>query len=359
VKPPTPEPVKPPTPEPVKPPTPEPIKPPAPTAPGTSPDTIGMWREAAEGTIRRAGYRYQVVLKQTTDIEDGRVLSQSPAPGERLEPGGVVTIEVSRMPVAPGIPVPDVRGMKEAEALATLRGANFLVRTSYGGGTTEQQGCVINQAPAPGNEVARRSWVEIVIARGSGPTPTPTGAPVSDSGALDRPPAVGSGRPAPPPSGLPHAPRPTPAVRLPARDAPKTAVVPDVAGLEARQAISKVLSAGLIPIVEVDRSPGQTVGSITRQGPVAGTPALPGDLVRIAVSVGAGVTERSVDVPMAVGAELVQAQRMFAGSRLSVEIVEVVVPEHPYAGTARVAAQYPVSSVPRNLADRVTLWVVR
>jgi hypothetical protein len=40
-------------------------------------------------------------------------------------------------------------------------------------------------------------------------------------------------------------------------------------------------------------------------------------------------------------------------------VIELSVPGHPYAGTGRVAAQFPVSSVPVSQAGTITLWVVR
>jgi hypothetical protein len=76
------------------------------------------------------------------------------------------------------------------------------------------------------------------------------------------------------------------------------------------------------------------------------------------VSVPTRVGERTVWLPMAVGANLDRARRMFAGTRTGYDVVEVHVPGHPYAGTGRVAAQYPVSAVPSGDAGRATLWVV-
>ena len=87
----------PPPPTPPVDPRPAPPAPPSPPVenltPGKVPDAIGLWREAAEGLVRRAGYRYQIVLKPTHDLEDGRVLGQQPAPGEALAAGEVVTLD--------------------------------------------------------------------------------------------------------------------------------------------------------------------------------------------------------------------------------------------------------------------------
>ena len=65
-----------------------------------------------------------------------------------------------------------------------------------------------------------------------------------------------------------------------------------------------------------------------------------------------------VDLPTVIGADIDAVRRIFAGTRTGLEIYEVRVPQHPYAGSGRVAAQYPVSSMPRAQAGVVTIWLV-
>jgi hypothetical protein len=250
-----------------------------------------------------------------------------------------------------------------------LREAGFLVNVTLGGGNADEQGLVIDQSPQAASMAARRTWVEIVVASGTGPRRTAQGGPPSigpvrpipapppsRSAGLSGPPAVPSG-PITMPPPTPQGPTPVPPVTLPSRESPQTASVPSVAGSSAPQAIANVLQAGLIPIVEVDRSASQPAGTIVAQSPQVGSSAHPGDLVRLTVSIGAD-TPPLIDLPMAVGALGVRAQSMFSTSRVAVQFAEVKVPGHPYAGTGRVAAQYPVGRVPRAQAGRVTLWVV-
>lgn len=326
---------------------------------GKVPDTIGLWREAAEGLIRRAGYRYQVVLRSTHDLEDGRVLGQQPAPGEALSVGQTVTLEIARTPVKTGVTVADVRGMDVAQALQALRDQGLVVRETAGGGSAAEQGKVVDQAPAPGTEVSARSWVEIVVARSLGTSPRALGGPPPSSSGLSGPPAVGPGSP----RAMVNTPRagvaPLPSVQLPSRDTPPSISTPGVGGQNARQAIDALLKAGLMPIVDIDRATGPVLGNVLRQTPEAGVMVRPGDLVRVVVSLGAVAGERSVTIPVASGAELVKAEQLFARMGMSVEVVEVSVPGHPYAGTGRVAAQYPVSTVSLSMGRMVTLWVVR
>ena len=133
--------------------------------------------------------------------------------------------------------------------------------------------------------------------------------------------------------------------------------MPATVGRNARDAIAAVLQAGLIPIIVVDRSSPQAAGTVLEESPKGGQGALPGDLVRLTVAAGQG-GGRYVDLPTTIGAEVRRAQRMFAGSGTAAAVVELRVPNHPYAGTGRVAAQYPVSRMPRSQAAPVTLWII-
>jgi beta-lactam-binding protein with PASTA domain len=334
------------------------------------PDVVGLERLKAEGLVRQSGFRYRIVLKVTDFPADGTVLSQEPAPGEPLAPGGEVVIEVSRRPPDARVTVPDVTGMDRTTAERMLRNEGFVVRVTFGGGTPAQQGLVSGQAPLGGTVAQNRSWVEIVVVQGGGPPVLPSGGPPPyadrpaprpppprGSGDLSQPPAVGHGA-AGPALGTPRGPEPLPPVPLPPRDAPKTASVPSLQGLSAESAIAAVLAAGLLPILDVDRSGGAPADTVLRQAPAPGTAALPGDLVRVLVSVGARGSERFVDMPMAIGADVERARQMFGSIRTGLRVVEVPVPSHPYAGTGRVAAQYPVSSVPLSQARHATVWVV-
>jgi beta-lactam-binding protein with PASTA domain len=349
---------------------PTPVPPPVqPGQPRPVPDVVGEKRVKAEGLIRAAGLQYHIVLKVTDYPPDGTVLGQDPAPGETLPPGGEVVIEVAKAPAGARIPVPQVTGLERAVAERMLREAGFLVNVSYGGGAADEQGLITDQAPQAESLAPRRSWVEIVVVSGTGARRTARGGPPSlgppgpragpgpgNSAGLSDAPAVGPGAVnVPPPT--PRGPTPLPPVQLPPRGSPKTASVPSSVGRNARDAIAAVLQAGLIPIVEVDRSSPQAAGTVVKESPQGGQGALPGDLVRLTVAVGAGGGPY-VDLPTTIGAEVRRARQMFAGGGTAVNVVELSVPGHPYAGTGRVAAQYPVSRMPSSLAAPVTLWII-
>ena len=353
-----------------------PVEPPvAPQPPETPsapmvPDVVGEIRERAEGLIRRAGFVYRIVLKVTEYPADGTVLAQRPAPGSSLRPGGEVTLEVAQAPVGAEVTVPGVVGLERDVAERMLRDAGFLVNVTLGGGAAGEQGLIVDQAPKPQTDAPRRSWVEIVVASGTGPrltarggppdmpATTPPRAPIPGSSAgLSGPPAVGRG-PVTVPPPTPRGVAPLPPVPLPPRGSPPTATVPSAVGVGAREAIASVLAAGLLPIIDLDRASTQPAGFVLRQSPEATSGALPGDLVRLVVSGGPDVGGRVVSIPMAIGAEVGAARQMFGRAGTRVDVVEVKVPSHPYAGTGRVAAQYPVHRLPMAQASLVTLWIV-
>ncbi|MFM8979704.1 MAG: PASTA domain-containing protein [Planctomycetia bacterium] len=330
---------------------------PAPVAGPKVPDMVGLWRDAAESQLRAAGLPFEVVLRSTYDLEDGRVLGHVPGPGEALAAGQAVVLEVARAPTARPVRLPDLRGLSLEKATQALRDAGLLLREKAGTGTPAEQGAVVDQAPAAGTEVAPRSWVEVVVARTVGPSPRTQPAP--GSATMPQAPAVGPGSPEPV-VPTPRAPVALPAqVRLPGRDVAPSLPVPALATQPVRQAIEAVLRAGQMPIVDNDRSAGAALGSVLRQSPEPGALARAGDLVRLTVAMGPTGNDRNVTLPAAYGIELKRAQQMFVAQGLNVEVIVLAVPGHPYTGTERVVAQFPAGTVGAAAARTVTIWVLR
>ena len=279
---------------------------------------------------------------------------------------------MARQPVTPGIPVPDVVGKSREEAERILRAESFLVRTTYTGGGPDQVDRVAGQKPAPGTSADRRTWVEITVVGGTGARRAPQGGPPprlpptgsteptvpGGTAGMKRAPAVGTGQglqPGPTATGA----IPVPPVRLPAQDSAATLSAPDLSGQPIREAIGRALVAGFIPIVEISRGGSGAGGVVIRQTPEAGGSARAGALLRLRVQVASTTDERYVSLPTALGGLLTRERDVFRAAGQDVQVMEVEAPGHPYAGTGRVAAQYPVSSVPRSMARTVTLWIVR
>lgn len=89
--------------------------------------------------------------------------------GRTLQSGVIVTLTVNTFIAEPGVPVPDVIGLTEAAASATLTGAGFVV-----GGTTAElsvamaAGLVKRTTPRVGSSAPAGSTVELVLSLGLG-----------------------------------------------------------------------------------------------------------------------------------------------------------------------------------------------
>ena len=83
------------------------------------------------------------------------------------------------------------------------------------------------------------------------------------------------------------------------------------------------------------------------------------DLVRLKVMMPVQSQERYTYVAPALGATLARTRGQLQAKGATVRVIELAVPGHPYAGTGRVAAQWPISNVPRSMAQEVTLWVIK
>ncbi|MBC7229958.1 MAG: Stk1 family PASTA domain-containing Ser/Thr kinase [Actinobacteria bacterium] len=130
------------------------------------PELEGMSRDAAEDILKKMGIL--VIEIKSTPVEDeeevNRVLSQSPAAGKLVSPGTTVRLEigVEQKKVA----VPDVVGMKQADAEETLKKAGFLVSVSEESSSEVDEGRVIRQSPLANQKVLEGSTVTIVVSTG-------------------------------------------------------------------------------------------------------------------------------------------------------------------------------------------------
>jgi hypothetical protein len=91
------------------------------------PRVESMTENEARSTLQRAGFKLSfVVLHRETDaVPPGQVVEQSPAAGDSVAPGSVVTLTVSKAPRQEMCQVPKIIGLTEAVALRTLAGARL------------------------------------------------------------------------------------------------------------------------------------------------------------------------------------------------------------------------------------------
>ncbi|GAB3791906.1 Stk1 family PASTA domain-containing Ser/Thr kinase [Nocardioides ungokensis] len=158
----------------------------------TVPSVVGQDKNAAKAALRNA--HFKVILQQTNSDEPaGQVISTNPAGGENVPQGTTVTVSFSDGPEQ----VPNVVGMKQADAEKAIRAAGFQPDVVESSSTTEPKGTVIQQSPKPGQTAAQGSTVTILVSSFEAPSESPSPTTSSPSPT----PPLPSGSPTLPPSG--------------------------------------------------------------------------------------------------------------------------------------------------------------
>ena len=151
---------------------------------------------------------------------------------------------------------------------------------------------------------------------------------------------------------------PAPSVKLPNPDEATPLQTPGVIGHEAVAAIEDLLRAGFVVVIDPRVADGPT-GRVLAQRPEPGATAKAGDLVRLQVAVAPDPSSASVHLAHTLGGMLEKGRRLLGNTGARTEVVELDIPGHPYAGTRRIAAQFPAGSVPKSRAGLVRLWVIK
>ena len=153
------------------PPSPVPSPSPQPTGTPTSvplaliPSVTGMLPQDARILIEGQGLTYREGGKESSsDVPEGRVLRQIPAPGRTVSPGAAVTVTISTGPAI--VRVPGVADQNIAQADAQLNEAGLRSAVKEVWNATIPAGKVIQQDPAPGATVARGSLVTLTVSKG-------------------------------------------------------------------------------------------------------------------------------------------------------------------------------------------------
>jgi beta-lactam-binding protein with PASTA domain len=97
------------------------------------------------------------------DLEEGRVLAQSPLPGQQVLPGSVVRVAVSSGP--PMAQIPDVRGFDHERAILLLERLGFTVE-SQDVESEAMAGQVMDVDPPPRTTVRVPSTIRLVVSLG-------------------------------------------------------------------------------------------------------------------------------------------------------------------------------------------------
>lgn len=131
-------------------------------APVDLPDLRGELEGAASAELVGLGLVARVTERRYDPAPEGTVIATNPPPGTTLRRGGEVELTVSDGPEP--VEVPDVEGLREAQAVRTLENAGFVVDVRYV--TTLlpfARGIVDEQDPDPGTTRPRGDTVRIFV----------------------------------------------------------------------------------------------------------------------------------------------------------------------------------------------------
>jgi eukaryotic-like serine/threonine-protein kinase len=227
--------------------------------------------EEAQEIAARAPGDFTVVEGERVDSKEpvGEIVRQSPAPGEEVEEGSELRVDVSGRQIAD---LPNVEGETEEDATTTLEEAGFEVEVETAESEPQEEGDVIGQDPAGGEGETAEVDSTVTITVGSGPDTVP---------------------------------------------------VPELAGITIEQASAILADAGL-RLGDRTEAASDTVpeGQIISQQPVADTEVRPDSEVGVTISTGPEVT--LVPVPDVVGMTEDEAVTVLYNALFLAESVSVV-----------------------------------
>ena len=146
----------------------------------SAPDLVGLSLDEARERLRVAGLAVgEQEAKQTAEAPAQRVLSQWPRPGKELDPGTRVDLVYAVPPPDLRVEIPNVVGVDMRQAMDTLRNAG-LDPTRKSEPSAEARNQVLRQEPAAGSRVEKGTRVTLFYA-----VPLPTGIEVPDVVGLD------------------------------------------------------------------------------------------------------------------------------------------------------------------------------
>ncbi len=124
---------------------------------------VGLHEPDAVFKINERGLTPHVVRRPNETQPETIVYEQDPAPGNRIDKGNTVTIFVSTG--KPKVAVPDVRGKSSVDAVQTLADAGLKSKLLTVP-SSQPQGTVVAQSPAPGTKVVAGTIVHVNVAKG-------------------------------------------------------------------------------------------------------------------------------------------------------------------------------------------------
>jgi eukaryotic-like serine/threonine-protein kinase len=263
----------------------------------TVPSVTGLSEQAAGAALRVAGLNPQPSLAASVSVHTGLVISQAPGAGASVSKGSRVGIVVSEGPA--NVPLMDVTGLTEAQALARLRKANFKTKTKPEASKTVEAGHVIGTEPPAETDVEEGRVITVIVSSGPAPVHVPdvTGQTLEAAEATLANDELGVGTVTKqvsakqaPGTVLAQTPNTSSSVaagtkvNLTVAQAPKEVEVPSVVGATEVAAEAALAHAGFKSAVQTRPTSEQAqVGIVLEQTPAAATRARKGATVTLVV----------------------------------------------------------------------------
>ncbi len=199
--------------------------------PGQSvvPGVSGETAEAAKKKLEAAGFEVESEAQNSTAVEEGLVIHQSPSGGQTATNGSTVTIFVSQGPKLVRVPV--LVGSNRRTAVQRIRAHGLVPEVGEEETESAPAGEVLHQSPSAGSKVEPGTTVAIVVAKSK-----------------------------------------------------QKVKVPNVIGKERRQAVEAIRAAGLAPFVEEEETEVESqIGRVVDQFPTPGSQQAEGAEVTLVV----------------------------------------------------------------------------
>ncbi|KUM38091.1 Stk1 family PASTA domain-containing Ser/Thr kinase [Arthrobacter sp. EPSL27] len=157
-------------------------QPPPPVAKILVPSVTSLTETEALQKLYNAGLKPQLSRMQHETIAKGIAIGTVPATGSSLDPDSDITLNISEGPSVITIPA-DLPGRTEAAARDVLRQKGLVGApgTTMANSATVPAGIVITTNPAPGQNVAAGSTVEIIVSTGKVAVPQLVGLPLAEA----------------------------------------------------------------------------------------------------------------------------------------------------------------------------------
>jgi serine/threonine-protein kinase len=246
------------------------------------PRVTGKQLVAARALMERAGFEVQTERVRSSQPFD-QVVDQDPNPGEEVDEGSTVTLEVSDGPGT--VLVPPVANLRQGQAIKELEDAGLKVTVDSEFSDKVKKDFAIRTVPAEGKEVTKGTRVRLLVSSG-----------------------------------------------------PEQVVVPDVTGLSRESAEARLRDEGF-GVSVAEQESDEPEGDVIAQSPSSGTELTRGETVTITVSTG----RPQVDVPDVIGLSERNARSRLKSAGLEPVTQErtvtdpaedgVVVEQRPGAGT--------------------------